>query len=84
MTPINVLMTLRKSECRYCRCHTLENAPFVAGKYTYAVGAAYHGGENAVGVTLRKTSDNGTVGQLRVVWQLLLKVSQASALVLVV
>ena len=37
----------------------LENAPFVAGKYTYAVGAAYHGGENAVGVTLRKTSDNG-------------------------
>ena len=38
----------------------LENAPFVAGKYTYAVGAAYHGGENAVGVTLRKTSDNGS------------------------
>ncbi|MGZ2245899.1 YadA-like family protein, partial [Acinetobacter baumannii] len=37
----------------------LENAPFVAGKYTYAVGAAYHGGENAVGVTLRKTADNG-------------------------
>ncbi|MFH4237976.1 YadA-like family protein, partial [Acinetobacter baumannii] len=37
----------------------LENAPFVAGKYTYAVGAAYHGGENAVGVTLRKNADNG-------------------------
>ncbi|NUF39052.1 YadA-like family protein, partial [Acinetobacter lactucae] len=37
----------------------LENAPFVAGKYTYAVGAAYHSGENAVGVTLRKTADNG-------------------------
>ncbi|WP_409187562.1 hypothetical protein [Acinetobacter sp. V110_1] len=37
----------------------LENAPFVAGKYTYAVGAAYHGGENAIGVTLRKTADNG-------------------------
>ncbi len=37
----------------------LENVPFVAGKYTYAVGAAYHGGENAVGVTLRKTADNG-------------------------
>ncbi|KCZ02748.1 YadA-like family protein, partial [Acinetobacter baumannii] len=25
----------------------------------FSVGAAYHGGENAVGVTLRKTSDNG-------------------------
>ncbi|GAA5632503.1 hypothetical protein Acal02_03155 [Acinetobacter calcoaceticus] len=37
----------------------LEAAPYLAGKYTYAVGAAYHGGENAVGVTLRKTADNG-------------------------
>ncbi|ELW82192.1 autotransporter adhesin, partial [Acinetobacter baumannii] len=37
----------------------LENAPYIAGKYTYAVGAAYHSGENAVGVTLRKTADNG-------------------------
>ena len=37
----------------------LEAAPFIAGKYTYAAGASYHGGENAVGVTLRKTADNG-------------------------
>ncbi|OTG85103.1 hypothetical protein B9T27_02500 [Acinetobacter sp. ANC 4648] len=37
----------------------LESAPYIAGKYTYAVGAAYHSGENAVGVTLRKTADNG-------------------------
>ncbi|TCM59871.1 YadA-like protein, partial [Acinetobacter calcoaceticus] len=37
----------------------LESAPFVAGKFTYAAGAAYHGGENAIGVTLRRTSDNG-------------------------
>ncbi|ENU22916.1 hypothetical protein F993_02826, partial [Acinetobacter proteolyticus] len=37
----------------------LETAPYISGKYTYAVGAAYHGGENAVGVTLRKTADNG-------------------------
>ena len=37
----------------------LESAPYVPGKYTYAAGAAYHGGENAVGVTLRKTADNG-------------------------
>ena len=37
----------------------LESAPYIPGKYTYAAGAAYHGGENAVGVTLRKTADNG-------------------------
>ncbi|USA52093.1 YadA-like family protein [Acinetobacter sp. C32I] len=37
----------------------LETAPYISGKYTYAVGAAYHGGENAVGLTLRKTADNG-------------------------
>ena len=37
----------------------LESAPYVPGKYTYAAGASYHGGENAIGVTLRKTADNG-------------------------
>ena len=37
----------------------LESAPYVAGKWTYAAGAAYHGGENAVGITLRKTADSG-------------------------
>lgn len=37
----------------------LESAPYVAGKYTYAAGAAYHGDESAIGVTLRKTADNG-------------------------
>lgn len=37
----------------------LESAPYVAGKFTYSAGAAYHGGEKAVGVTLRKTADNG-------------------------
>ena len=37
----------------------LETAPYVAGKWTYAAAASYHGGENAVGVTFRKTADNG-------------------------
>ncbi|MEX5778979.1 trimeric autotransporter adhesin Ata [Acinetobacter baumannii] len=49
----------KKANAGIAAVMALENAPFVAGKYTYAVGAAYHGGENAVGVTLRKTSDNG-------------------------
>ncbi len=73
----------KKANAGIAAAMALENAPFVAGKYTYAVGAAYHGGENAVGVTLRKTSDNA-VGQSQVVWQLRLKVSQAFVLVLVV
>lgn len=37
----------------------LESAPFVAGRYTYAAGAAHYGGETAVGVTLRRTANNG-------------------------
>ena len=37
----------------------LEAAPFIAGKYTYAAGTAYHDGEGALGLTLRKTADNG-------------------------
>ncbi|PRN26149.1 adhesin [Acinetobacter baumannii] len=49
----------KKANAGIAAAMALENAPFVAGKYTYAVGAAYQGGENAVGVTLRKTSDNG-------------------------
>jgi len=49
----------KKANAGVAAAMALEAAPFVAGKYTYAAGAAYHGGENAVGVTLRKTSDNG-------------------------
>ncbi|QER40079.1 hypothetical protein F2A31_10265 [Acinetobacter suaedae] len=49
----------KKANAGIAAAMALEAAPFVAGKYTYAAGAAYHGGENAVGVTLRKTSDNG-------------------------
>ncbi|NNP75137.1 hypothetical protein A7P54_01740 [Acinetobacter sp. Ac_3412] len=37
----------------------LEQAPYVAGKVTLAVGAGYYNNQNAVGVTLRKTADNG-------------------------
>ena len=37
----------------------LEQAPFVAGKYTYALGMASFNGEQAIGATLRKTSDDG-------------------------
>ena len=49
----------KKANAGIAAAMALESAPFVAGKYTYAAGAAYHGGEQAIGVTLRKTSDNG-------------------------
>ncbi len=49
----------KKANAGIAAAMAMETAPFIAGKYTYAVGAAYHSGENAVGATLRKTSDNG-------------------------
>ncbi|WP_235831638.1 YadA-like family protein, partial [Acinetobacter rongchengensis] len=49
----------KKANAGIAAALAMESAPYVPGKYTYAAGAAYHGGENAVGVTLRKTADNG-------------------------
>lgn len=49
----------KKANAGIAAAMALEAAPYVAGKYTYAAGAAYHGGENAVGVTLRRTANNG-------------------------
>ncbi|MBF7699372.1 YadA-like family protein, partial [Acinetobacter pollinis] len=37
----------------------LEQAPFIAGKWTYAVGASYYNSQSALGATLRRTADNG-------------------------
>ena len=49
----------KKANAGIAAALSLESAPYVPGKYTYAAGAAYHGGESAVGVTLRKTADSG-------------------------
>ena len=49
----------QKANAGIAAAMAMESAPYIPGKYTYAAGAAYHGGENAVGVTLRKTADNG-------------------------
>uniref|UniRef100_UPI00387EE3DE YadA-like family protein n=1 Tax=Acinetobacter higginsii TaxID=70347 RepID=UPI00387EE3DE len=49
----------KKANAGIAAAMALEAAPYIAGKYTYSAGASYHGGENAVGVTLRKTADNG-------------------------
>ncbi|WP_171254811.1 ESPR-type extended signal peptide-containing protein [Acinetobacter sp. TGL-Y2] len=37
----------------------LEQAPFISGKWTYAVGAAHYNEKTAIGATLRRTADNG-------------------------
>ena len=37
----------------------LEAAPYVSGKWTYAAGASYYNDQSALGVTLRRTADNG-------------------------
>ncbi|MEB5477869.1 YadA-like family protein, partial [Acinetobacter pollinis] len=37
----------------------LEQAPYVAGKWTYAAGASYYNNQGAIGATLRRTADNG-------------------------
>lgn len=37
----------------------MEAAPYAPGKLTYAVGAGHHGSESAVGLTVRRTADNG-------------------------
>ena len=49
----------KKANAGIAAAMSLESAPYISGKWTYAAGAAYHGGENAVGVTLRKTADSG-------------------------
>ena len=49
----------REAKAGIASAMAFEEAPFVPGKWTYAVGAAHYGGEQAVAATLRKTADNG-------------------------
>lgn len=37
---------------------SLESAPYVPGKWTYAAGVGYYQNQSALGISLRKTSDN--------------------------
>ena len=37
----------------------MADAPYVAGKFTYHIGTGYHNGESALGVSLRRTADDG-------------------------
>ncbi|MFM9923164.1 YadA-like family protein [Variovorax sp. H27-G14] len=50
----------------------MESAPYVPGKLTYAAGMGIYSGESAVGVSLRKTAENGR-------WSVTGGVSAASA-----
>nr|WP_257720066.1 hypothetical protein [Acinetobacter equi] len=50
----------------------LEPAPHLAGKWTYAIGAAHHSSETGFGTNLRKTADNGR-------WSMTIGVTGATA-----
>ena len=49
----------KKANAGIAAAMSFEPAPYVAGKWTYAAGTAYHSGEQGVGLSLRKTADNG-------------------------
>lgn len=49
----------RQANAGIASAMAMESAPFVPGKFTYALGTAYHAGESALGAVLRKTSNDG-------------------------
>ncbi|OTG85574.1 hypothetical protein B9T31_10430, partial [Acinetobacter sp. ANC 4558] len=51
--------TAKRANAGIAAAMALETAPYIPGKWTYALGTAYHASEVAFGATLRKTSDNG-------------------------
>ncbi|WP_246012009.1 YadA family autotransporter adhesin [Hydromonas duriensis] len=48
-----------KMSARVAASLALEAAPYIPGKLTYYSGVGYSGGQTALGVSLRKTADNG-------------------------
>nr|WP_246012076.1 YadA-like family protein [Hydromonas duriensis] len=48
-----------KLSARIAASLALEAAPYIPGKLTYYSGVGYSGGQTALGVSLRKTADNG-------------------------
>jgi hypothetical protein len=49
----------KKSYAGVAAAMAMESAPYVPGKVTYAAGMGYYERQSAVGVSLRKTADNG-------------------------
>ncbi|WP_295987473.1 ESPR-type extended signal peptide-containing protein [uncultured Variovorax sp.] len=49
----------RKAYAGVAAAMAMESAPYVAGKLTYAAGMGYYEQQAAMGVSLRKTADNG-------------------------
>uniref|UniRef100_UPI0033653B9F YadA family autotransporter adhesin n=1 Tax=Variovorax fucosicus TaxID=3053517 RepID=UPI0033653B9F len=49
----------KKSYAGVASAMAMESAPYIPGKLTYAAGLGYYQSQSAVGVSLRRTSDNG-------------------------
>ena len=55
----NIDSVARKAYAGVAAAIAMESAPYVPGKTSYAAGVGYYGGQGAIGVTLRRTADNG-------------------------
>ena len=55
----NIDKTARKAYAGVAAAMSLEEAPFIPGKTTFAAALGYYRNEGAVGVALRRTADNG-------------------------
>ncbi|OTG86583.1 hypothetical protein B9T31_06145 [Acinetobacter sp. ANC 4558] len=51
--------TAKRANAGIAAAMALEPAPYIPGKWTYALGTAYHSSEVGFGATLKKTADNG-------------------------
>ncbi|MEM4990142.1 ESPR-type extended signal peptide-containing protein [Collimonas sp. H4R21] len=55
----NINDVAKKAYAGVAAAMSMESAPYVAGKITYSAGYGYYQNQNAIGVSLRRTADNG-------------------------
>ncbi|HWW06208.1 YadA family autotransporter adhesin, partial [Collimonas sp.] len=55
----NINDVAKKAYAGVAASMSMESAPYVAGKITYSAGYGYYQNQNAIGVSLRRTADNG-------------------------
>ncbi|MDP9920987.1 autotransporter adhesin, partial [Variovorax boronicumulans] len=55
----NINGVARKAYAGVAAAMAMESAPYVPGKTTYAAGMGYYQSQGAVGISLRRTADNG-------------------------
>ncbi|AMO93095.1 hep_Hag family protein [Collimonas fungivorans] len=55
----NINDVAKKAYAGVAAAMSMESAPYVAGKITYSAGYGYYQNQNAIGISLRRTADNG-------------------------